>query len=120
MIRSFARLRQVEAGFDTSNLLTLGFAAGDEVRRANQTNRFRGDLLTHRPLPGVRPAALSTLLPFSGHAPTVVPGRGKNDRPAAGTSSGSRQPVVLQDSRTSSLKGAPRDQDDARAPRHRD
>src|SRR5882724_2511171 len=65
LIRSFARLRTVEAGFDAKNILTAQtFLPPASYTSAAQRIAFYQEALQHlRSIPGVESAAISTALP---------------------------------------------------------
>jgi putative ABC transport system permease protein len=73
LIRSFARLQQVSPGFESERALAAELPlsslryANDEVR----TNTVNGILDRLRGLPGVRSAAVTTMLPMSGGGATI-------------------------------------------------
>lgn len=74
MARSFARLRNVSAGFDEKNLLAMRVALPD-VRYASTASRvqFYDDLLSRvKALPGVQSASLTTWLPLTSDNNTSV------------------------------------------------
>jgi predicted permease len=68
LMQSFARLQNVDPGFDADNLLTFRLSL-PEPRYPSDTARiafFRELLPRIRALPGVRAAGMSQVLPFSG------------------------------------------------------
>ena len=73
LIRSFARLQAVSPGFRVDNALAADLPlssvkyAGDETR----TNAVNDLLDRVRAIPGVRSAAVTTLLPMTGGGPTI-------------------------------------------------
>ena len=95
MLRSFAKLRQVDPGFRTDRLLTLRITAG--FPRYNQTNiKQLADRVIARigSVPGVELCALASSFPFN--PPALLSGPGANefdiqDRPVK---SGERKPSV--------------------------
>lgn len=66
LARSFARLQQVDAGFDTHNLLVLRVAPDVTKYRGQQVIDYYNRVLSSiRGLPGVQSAAAVTVLPMS-------------------------------------------------------
>jgi putative ABC transport system permease protein len=73
MLRSFAALQSLAAGFDTSNLLVVDLPLspatyGSDAERTTVVDRWRERVST---LPGVSAVALSTGLPMSGAGATI-------------------------------------------------
>jgi putative ABC transport system permease protein len=68
-VRSFARLMQVDPGFDPDNVLTLGVSLPDtKYPEAPQRSAFFQQVLEKMTaLPGVRNAALVSTVPFGGN-----------------------------------------------------
>jgi predicted permease len=73
MLRSYQRLRAVDIGIPTRNILTMSInlpeaAYGTQANHSQKKVTFYDQLLQRvRALPGVRAAALSTVLPGQGH-----------------------------------------------------
>lgn len=69
LLRSFARLSSVPAGFRTDHALSFMLnGAGDRYTKPEQlANYFRGVEEKMRALPGVQDVAITSLLPLSGH-----------------------------------------------------
>jgi putative ABC transport system permease protein len=67
LVRSFDRLLQVDPGFDSSNVLTMGISLPTEkyAKPDQQTGFFDETLRRVSALPGVRSAAISAALPLS-------------------------------------------------------
>ena len=70
LIKSFARLREVNPGFDAQNVVTttLSLAKAKYPEEARQRQVFDDILKNMRALPGVESAALIYPLPFSGRS----------------------------------------------------
>jgi predicted permease len=68
LLRSFARLSDVDPGFNASNLLTFGINVPVAKYRTDTLRRafFQEAITRLGALPGVQGAALATVLPFSG------------------------------------------------------
>jgi predicted permease len=69
LLKSFFRLRTTDVGADTANVLTLRYSLPDQKYPAQeQKNAFNEALLARvRALPGVRAAALGSVLPGAGY-----------------------------------------------------
>ncbi len=85
LLRSFQRLTAVDAGFDTTNVLTMGLpTAVKQYPDSAQLNRYYREILARvEILPGVREAAFTDALPLEGWSygmPYLVAGRPFVDR----------------------------------------
>ena len=67
LLKNFYRLRQINPGFDTTKLLTMGVDLPSSKYGADESNIFFQRLLQQvRTQPGVSSAAITTALPFAG------------------------------------------------------
>ncbi len=99
MVRSFARLRAVDAGFDPHNLLTMTISlAGSVQSTAPQRVTFFNELLQRvESLPGVQSASAINHLPLAGDVwtvPFLIDGR---PAPAAGEKQGAVYRIIRPD-----------------------
>jgi predicted permease len=67
LIKSFARVTEIEAGIDAENVLTMSMAPTSASYTIEQVTPFYDRVLERvRVLPGVRDAAVTSIVPFSG------------------------------------------------------
>jgi predicted permease len=66
LVRSFARVEQVEPGFDARNVLSMRFSVAGTAHKGEQSGEFYRQLLERvRHLPGVESAGVASTVPLS-------------------------------------------------------